>query len=457
MEGNIWLMLLFQIALIALNAVFACAEIAVISTGEGKLEKLSEEGDKRAKKLLKLTKNPARFLATIQVAITLAGFIGSAFAAENFSDPIVDWLMSLAERYAPEVLEITAIANVLDAVAVVVITLILSFVTLVFGELVPKRAAMRNPEGLALKMTGLVCFIGAAFRPIVWLLTVSTNGVLRLMGIDPNASDNDVSEEDIRDMVDSAAKNSQIDDEEREFIQNVFEFDDLTAGEIATHRTDVTMLWTDESDEEWNGIIHEKCHMFYPVCEETVDNVVGVLYLKDYFRLEDKTRAAVMEKAVKAPYFVPESVKADVLFRNMRTNGKTFAVVLDEYGGMRGIVTMNDLLTRLVGDLGGDDMEPEEASESFEEIGEHIWELHGNMPLDEIAEKLDVELPVDDYDTFSGMIFAELGSIPDDGEEVELEAWGLSIKVSEILDHQIEAATITVLEGESKEDGADDE
>ena len=450
MEGNIWLMLLFQVALIALNAVFACAEIAVITTGDGKLEKLSEEGDKRAKKLLKLTKNPARFLATIQVAITLAGFIGSAFAAENFSDSIVKWLMSLAERYAPETLEFAALANVLDAAAVVVITLLLSFVTLVFGELVPKRAAMRNPEKLALKMSGLVCFIGAIFKPLVWLLTVSTNCVLRLIGIDPNASDNDVSEEDIRDMVDSAAKNSQIDDEEREFIENIFEFDDLTAGDVATHRTDVTMLWTDEY-EEWNGIIHEKCHMFYPVCEETVDNVVGVLYLKDYFRLEDKTREAVMEKAVKSPYFVPESVKADVLFRNMRTNGKTFAIVLDEYGGMRGIVTTNDLVARLVGDLGGDDMEPKEATESFEEVSERTWQLRGNVALDEIAEKLGVELPCDDFDTFSGMIFAELGSIPDDGETAELEAWGLSIKVSEILDHQIEAATITLLESENDE------
>lgn len=451
MEGNIWLMLLLQVALIALNAIFACAEIAVISTSEGKLEKLSEDGDKRAKKLLKLTKNPASFLATIQVAITLAGFIGSAFAAENFSDAIVKWLMTLADKYAPELLAFEALENALDAIAVIVITLILSFVTLVFGELVPKRVAMRNPEKLALKMTALISMIGVLFKPLVWLLTISTNGVLRLFGIDPNARDNDVSEEDIIDMVDSAAKNSQIDDEEREFIQNIFEFDDLTAGEIATHRTDVTMLWTDESDEEWNNIIHDKCHMFYPVCEESVDKVVGVLYLKDYFRLEDKSRDTVMEKAVKTPYFVPESVKADVLFRNMRTGGKTFAIVLDEYGGMRGIVTINDLLGRLVGDLGSDGEESETAAEALEQIDELTWSLRGNIQLDEIAEKLDVKLPVDDYDTFSGMVFAELGSIPDDGESVDLEAWGLKISVSEILDHQIEAATITVLETEDAE------
>ena len=437
MEGNIGLMLLFQVILIALNAVFACAEIAVISVSEGKLEKLSEEGNKSAKKLLKLTKEPAKFLATIQVAITLAGFLGSAFAAENFSGPVVDWLVSLG---------VTIPAATLDAVAVVIITLILSFFTLVFGELVPKRVAMRSSEKLALSISGLISAIGTLFRPIVWLLTVSTNGVLRLMGIDPNAEDNDVSEEDIRVMVDSAAKSSQIDDEERDFIQNVFEFDDLTAGDIATHRTDVTMLWLDETDEEWNTIIHERCHMFYPVCGESVDNVVGVLYLKDYFRLDDKTRDKVMEKAVKQPYFVPESVKADVLFRNMRTNGKSFAVVLDEYGGMRGIVTMNDLITRLVGNLGQVDVEEQAAAVTLTQTGESTWELHGNVPLEEIEEKLDIKLPVDDFDTFSGMVFSELGSIPDDGETFELEAWGLHIVVTEVLDHQIEAAVVTRLE-----------
>ena len=449
MEGNIWLMLLFQVILIALNAVFASAEIAVLSVSEGKLEKLSEDGNKSAKKLLKLTNQPAKFLATIQVAITLAGFLGSAFAAENFSGPIVKWLVSLGVTGVP--------VSTLDAIAVILITLILSIVTLVFGELVPKRMAMRNAEKLALSLSGTISFIGTVFKPIVWLLTVSTNGVLRLCGIDPNADDNDVSEEDIRVMVDSAAKNSQIDDEERDFIQNVFEFDDLTAGEIATHRTDVTMLWLDESDDEWNSIIHERCHMFYPVCGESVDDVVGVLYLKDYFRLDEHTRDKVMKKAVKTPYFVPESVKADVLFRNMKNGGKTFAVVLDEYGGMRGIVTMNDLITRLVGNLGSDEDDTAKETVSLTKTGDDTWSLVGNVPIEDIAEELDVKLPEDDFDTFSGMVFAELGSIPDDGEKFELEAWGLHIAVSVVLDHQIEAATLTRLPEPSDENDDDDD
>ncbi len=442
-------MLLFQILLIALNAVFACAEIAVISISDAKLEKLAEDGDKRAKKLLKLTSQPAKFLSTIQVAITLAGFLGSAFAAENFSEPIVKWLTAdLGVNIAPATLE---------TVSIVVITLILSYFTLVFGELVPKRVAMRNSEKLGLSMAKIISFLSVLFAPIVWLLTVSTNGVLRLMGIDPNEDDNDVSEEDIRVMVDSGAKSGSIDDEERDFIQNIFEFDDLTAGDIATHRTDVTILWADETEDEWEEIIHERCHMFYPVCNESADDVVGVLYLKDYFRLSDHSRESVMEKAVKKPYFVPENVKADVLFKNMKTEGKTFAVVLDEYGGMRGIITMNDLLGKLVGDI-GEDSGAKTEEVSLTETGERTWKLIGNVPLDEIAEKLDVELPIEDFETFSGMVFSEYGSIPDDGTTFELEAWGLTIKVSLVNEHLIEAATIICPEKlQDEDDEKDDE
>jgi len=437
-------MLVIQVILIALNAIFACAEIAVISTQEARLEKLAEDGNKKAKRLLKLTDNPAKFLATIQVAITLAGFMGSALAAESFSDPIVEWMIGLG---------VTIDEATLDVLAVIVITLILSYFTLVFGELVPKRLAMKNSEKIALGISGFVGFLAKLFTPVVWLLTVSTNLVLRLFGVDPNADDNDVSEEDIHDIVDSAAKSGSIDDEERDFIQNIFEFDDLTAGEIATHRTDVKILWLDESDEEWYNTIHEKCHMFYPVCGENVDDVVGVLYLKDYFRLEDRNRDAVMENAVKNAYFVPESVKADVLFKNMKKSNKSFAVVLDEYGGMYGIVTMNDLISRLLGDLAREEEESTEESESITKVSDDKWKLVGNIPLEDIAEALEAELPCDDFETFSAMVFSEYGSIPEDGETFELTAWGLKISVTELRDHMIEGATITKL---PKEDDSGD-
>jgi len=440
-------MLSVQVLLIVLNAVFACAEIAVIETQEGKIERLSDEGNKKAKRLLKLTSDPAKFLATIQVAITLAGFLGSAFAAEHFSDSLIELLLSLGVPLS---------YSVLDFIVVVAITLVLSYFTLVFGELVPKRLAMKEPEKVALGMSGIIAFIAFIFKPIVWVLTVSTNIVLRIFGIDPHADENDVSEEDIHDIIDSAAKSGSIEEEERDFIQNIFEFDDITAGEIATHRTDVTILWVDESDDEWYAAIQEKCHMFYPVCGENVDDVVGVLYLKDYFRLEDRNRESIMECAVKKPYFVPQSVKADVLFKNMKKNNKSFAVVLDEYGGMYGIITMNDLITKLLGDLAREEEEVEEVSHSITSLGDDSWRISGNAPLEEIAEMIGADIPVQEFETFSAMVFSEFGSIPEDGEKIELTAWGLKISVDELADHMIESCTVTKLYESEDEESSED-
>lgn len=430
-------MLLLQVALIAMNAVFACAEIAVISMNDNKLAKLALEGDKRAVRLARLTSQPARFLATIQVAITLFGFMGSAFAAENFSDHIVDWLVGLG---------VPIPASTLDTIAVVLITLILSYFTLVFGELVPKRVAMRKAEALALGMAGMLSFVSKAFAPIVWLLTASTNGILRLLGIDPNAEDEEVSEEEIRMMVDAGSEKGAIDPDEKQMIQNVFEFDDLTAMEIATHRTDLCVLWTDETMEEWEETIFANRHTLYPVCEDSVDNIVGILNTKDYFRLPDKGRESVMENAVRPAYFVPESVKADVLFKNMKRSRSNMAVVLDEYGGVSGVVTINDLVEQLVGDLEVDADEAE-AVVPIEEVGEGVWRIHGSAPLEDIGAALHIAIPheEEEYDTFNGLIFDTLGTVPPDGETVELEAAGMHIFVSEIRDHQVEAATVTLI------------
>ena len=335
-----------QILLIALNAVFACAEIAVISMNDNKLAKMAQEGDKRAVRLARLTNQPARFLATIQVAITLSGFLGSAFAAENFAGLLAGWLYGLG---VPMTLE------VLNSVSVIAITIVLSYFTLVFGELVPKQAAMRNAEKLALGMSGLISFISKLCAPLVWLLTASTNGVLRLMGIDPNAVPEEVSEEEIRMMVDAGNESGTIDNEEREFIQNVFEFDNLPVEEIITHRTDVTFLYLEDSLKTWDQAISETRYTYYPVCNETPDQIVGVLNTKIYFRMKDKTKDSVMEQAVTDAYVVPESLKADVLFRNMKKEHEQFAVVLDEYGGMSGIITIKDLIEELVGDLEDDE------------------------------------------------------------------------------------------------------
>ena len=433
--NNIWLLLLLQFVLIGLNAIFACAEIAVISTNEQKLEMLSEKGDKRAKRLLTLTRQPAKFLATIQVAITLSGFLGSAFAADHFSDMLVTWLLGLGAPIS---------RATLDTLAVILITLILSFFTLVLGELVPKRVAMRKAESLALGISGLVYGISKIFAPLVWLLTASTNGLLRLFRIDPNADENDVSEEDIRLMVDAGNKKGSIDNEEKEFIQNIFEFDDLTAGEIATHRTDVAFLWIEESDEEWDRVIKEARHTYFPICEESVDNVVGILNAKEYFRLDNFSRENVMQCAVKPAYFVPDGVKADVLFRNMKKERVTIAVVMDEHGGMAGIVTVNDLIECLVGDL-ADDEAPLVEEKEIEKIDDKTFRVKGDTLLDDLEEAIGVAVPREECETVSGLALATYGAIPAEGSSFEVEIGLLSITAEQVLEHQVEVAIVRLL------------
>ena len=441
-------LIILQIVLIALNAIFACAEIAVLSINETKLERMADQGDKRAKRLWKLTREPAKFLATIQVAITLSGFLGSAFAADSFSEPLVAWILSLGVKI-PE--------NTLDTIAVVVITLILSYFTLVFGELVPKRVAMKKAEALGLGISGLVSGISSVFKPIVWFLSVSTNGVLRLLGIDPNEAAEQVNEEEILMMVDAGSEKGAIDEQEKEFIQNVFEFDDLTAEEIAVHRTEVTFLWMEDPMEEWVKTIHDSRHTLYPVCDGSPDNIVGILNAKDYFRLEDRSREEVMREAVKAPFFVPETIKADVLFRKMKKTRNVMAIVLDEYGGMVGIITLNDLIEQLVGDLGEDTAEEEAAEPHVEQLDEHTWAIVGNAELQDIEEALGVDIGLEEVETFTGLVFGELDMIPSDGpQDIELDFKGLHIHITKVEDHQIDYAIVTKLPVPDEDEEDDD-
>lgn len=436
MGSSIAFLLFVQIVLIALNAVFASAEIAVLTVNEAKLERMAQQGNKRAGRLFRLTREPAKFLATIQVAITLSGFLGSAFAADNFSDPLVELALGLG---------INIPRSTLDVIAVVLITLILSYVTLIFGELVPKRIAMKRSEQIAMGISGIVSGISVAFKPLVWLLSVSTNLVLRLCGIDPNEAEDQVSEEEIRMMVDAGSEKGTIDHQEKEFIQNVFEFNDIMVGNISTHRTDVVILWLEDSDRVWEKTIHESRHTLYPVCDGSPDKVVGILNAKDYFRLEDRTRDSVLSSAVHPAYFVPETVKADLLFRNMKKTRNTMAVVMDEYGGMVGIITIYDLIEELVGDLGEEPDDPGDPEPYIEKLGAGVWKLVGNVPLKDIHEATGLELCSEDYDTFTGFVFDALGTIPDNGEQdIDLNIKGMRIHISRILDHQVDLATIAL-------------
>lgn len=440
MEINtlIW-QIFMQIVLIAANAVFACAEIAVVSMNDTKIEKMAAEKNKKAMKLQWLTSQPSRFLSTIQIAITLSGFLGSAFAADNFAD----YFIALAQNIG---LDAYVSVAVIRKVSVVIITLILSYVTLIFGELVPKRVAMKKTETIALGLAGLLTFVAKLFAPIVWLLTASTSGVLRLIGIDPNEEDDEVTEEEIRMMVDAGSEKGTIDYDEKEFIQNVFEFDDTDVGEICTHRKEVEILWDEDDMTEWENTINNSRHSKYPICKDNADNVIGILDVKDYFRTKDKSRENVMKTCVEEPQFVLETTKADVMFEKMKKSRNYFAVVLDEYGGMCGIVTLNDLVQQIMGELVDED--EENHYEDIERMDDLTWRILGEASIKDVCEELGVSISDDEYDTFGGFIFGCLGSIPDDGSKFEIEANGMRISVTDVQDHCVVAAFVTLLPNE---------
>jgi UDP-N-acetylmuramoyl-L-alanyl-D-glutamate--2,6-diaminopimelate ligase len=329
-----------QICLIGFNAVFASAEIALLSLNPAKVEKDAEAGDKRAKRLLKLLQTPSRYLSMIQAGVTFAGFLGSAFAADSFARRAASFFLSLGLPFSD---------GAIQKVSLVLVTVIFSYVSMVLGELFPKRLAMRKAEPLSYFLSGFLNLFSMLFSPVVRMLSGTVNLLLRISGIDPNAQEETVTEEEIRLLVDRGAARGTIGKDEKQIIQNVFEFDDVVAADVMTHRLDAVLLRLKDDEKQWHKTIIESGRAFYPVCGDTFDDIAGTLSARDYLLLEDRKRENVLKKAVKDPWFVPESIKADVLFRKMKQTRAYFALVLDEYGGFSGIVTMNDLLEAITG------------------------------------------------------------------------------------------------------------
>lgn len=431
----IWPQLLLQVVLILVNALFAASELAIISLNDNLLRRQAESGDKKAAKLLKVVESPTRFLSTIQIGITLAGFLGSAFAAGNFSERISTWAM---DTFALS----SAAGAAVDTLSVILITILLSFFTLVFGELVPKRVAMQKGPQIANFACGLISGISVAMRPVIWLLTVSTNGVLRLLHIDPNAESEAVSEEEIRMMVDIGEEKGAIETGEREMIENIFEFNNMSAEDVMIHRTNVVMLWADDSDEEIVRTIEETGLSRYPVYEEDADDVIGILNSRDYFLNARREDPRPVRELLRTAYFVPETVHTDVLFRDMQDKKVHLAIVVDEYGGTSGIITMEDLLEEIVGKI-YDEFDPQ-VEQEITQIEPNLWRVSGSADLEDLADALMVHIPEDDeYDTLGGLIFSQFSVIPEDGSQPEADIFGLHIKVEELVDRRVTWAMVS--------------
>ena len=437
------------VILIFINAFFAAAEISVISLSEAKLKKQAEDGDKKAKKLLALMQSPDRFLSAIQIAITLAGFLSSAFAADSFADPLVRWLT--------EDVGFTAIPQkALNTIVVVAITIILSYFSLVLGELVPKRLGMKKTEKVARATVGVVTAVARVFRPVIWFLSKSTNAVLRLMGIDPKAEGEEVSEDEIRMMVDLGEEQGAIEAAEKELIENIFEFNNTTAEDVMVHRTHMVMVWVDDTPEEVINTIRESGMSRFPVYEEDADDIIGILSTREYLLNAQLEHPKTLRELLRPAYFVPESVRTDVLFRDMQSKKVHLSIVVDEYGGTSGLVTLEDLLEEIVGNI-YDEFDPQEEKD-IEQLEDNLWKVSGACPLDVVAETLNIEFYEDEEsDTLGGLVYAQLSMIPKDGTTLEVEACGLHIKVTEIIDRRVEWTLVSKVIREEDDEEEDDD
>lgn len=430
--------IIILIILIFLNAFFAASEMAVVSLSEGKMRKLAEDGDKKAAKLLKLIQGPDNFLSTIQIGITLAGFLASAFAADSFAERLVRWLVDgCGLTVLPE--------KSLHVISVIVITLILSYFTLVFGELVPKRMALKKAEKVARATCGVVSALSVVFRPLIWILSKSTNAILRLLGIDPKEVEEEVSEDEILMMVDIGEETGAIETSEKELIENIFEFNNNTAEDVMIHRTDMVMVWLEDPAEEILKTIEESGLSRFPVYNEDADDIVGILSTRDYLFNTHRKQPKTFRELLRPAYFVPESVRTDVLFRDMQSKKVHMAIVVDEYGGTSGLVTMEDLLEEIVGNI-YDEFDPQD-EQDITRLEDNLWRVAGSAELELLAEELDVDLPEDDeYDTLGGLVFSQLSVIPEDGSQVEVDVCGLHVKVVELSDRRVEWALVSKLE-----------
>ena len=429
--------ILLQVVLILINAFFAATELAVVSLNSTKLRKLEEDGNKTASKLLKMVEEPSAFLSTIQVAITLAGYLGSAFAAENFSGDLSNWLYYTLGFQALSL-------KALNTVSIIIITIILSYFTLVFGELVPKRIAMQKPYEVAKLACGVIRGMAFVLRPVIWLLSVSVNAVLRLLRLKVEAEEESVTEDEIRMMVDLGGQRGTIDEDEQEWIQNVFDFGDISVREAMTPRNDMDALPDDADDQEILEMIRECGRSRIPVYQENIDTIVGILNARDFLLDRNSGKNTPLKELLRPAYFAPETIKADNLFKEMQKEKVHIAIVVDEYGGTEGIITMEDLLEEIVGNIYDEFDQPEQPE--IVPLEENQWRVSGATPLSSLVDDLDLPLPEsDDYDTLGGMIVTRLSSIPKDGEELDLEVNGVALHVERIRDHRIESVVVRLL------------
>ncbi len=426
--------IILMLVCLAFSGFFSASETAFTSFNHTKMKNLAAEGNKRAARVMKMSEDYNKLLSTILVGNNIVNITLSSVATVWFLDLLIN---TKAENYASAI-----------ATAVATITV------LIFGEISPKTLAKDHADRFAMTVSAPLRFLITILTPVNWIFMLWKKLLTKIF---KPAEEEAVTEGELLTLVDEAHEDGSIDQYDKEMIENIFDFDDISAGEIATHRTDITMLAQNASLEEWDQIINNSRFSRYPVYGETLDDIVGILDARAYFRLEEKSMEHVFENAIDPAYFVPETVKADVLFRNMKKNKESLAIVLDEYGGLQGLVTFTDLVECLVGEFEAETDENDVEIKAIEQLNETDWQINGSVLVSEVEDALGIEIADCDSDTFGGFVLGLYGSIPEDGSTFELSTEQMEIQILDIQDHRIERALITVKQSEEETEEGKDE
>lgn len=433
-SGNILVQLLIIVLLTLVNAFFAGAEMAIVSVNKNKIRVKASENNKSAKLLMGLFDNSTKFLSTIQVAITFAGFFSSASAATGISQVFAGYMVQWGLPYSP-------------TLSVVVVTIILSYFTLVFGELVPKRLALHHAEKFSLLTVKPIYYISKVMSPFISLLSISTNTVLRLFGIKSSELEEVVSEEEVMAMLDNGSEMGVFNEQATQMINSIFLFDDKTARDIMTPSVDVYAININEPIKNYLDELLMTYHSRIPVFDEDTDDIIGVLNMKDFMvaARNPSFEEVDIRQIMKVPYFVPDSKNTKELFTQLQTDKQHMAILIDEYGAFSGVVTIHDLVEEIMGDI-NDEYDEEGKSIDLLEDGSYL--LNGRLSLLEMNEELDLKLFSVNSDTLSGLLIEKLGYIPDDHQPVEVVIEDLKFIILEVEDLRINKVKLIKMEDE---------
>ena len=423
MDGALWTQILIILLLVGVNAFFAASEMAIVSLRQSKIKPLVDEGNKAAIIVSKFLDEPSKLLATIQVGITFAGFFASAFSATTLSVKLAAFLKT-----------IPALAPSADAVSLILMTVLISYITLVLGELVPKRLALQQSEAVALRVGGIIRFVSIIFAPVVKLLTTTTNVLVKLFGGNDEGMDQNITEEEIRTMINVGEEKGIFQETETEMINSIFEFDDTVVKEVMTPRTDMIAVEIESSLEEILDVIVEENFSRIPVYDDTIDNIVGILYVKDLFSMIKKKMEweVSLKDIIRPAHYVSEYKKIDELFKEMQKSKSHIAIVIDEYGGTAGLITIEDLLEEIVGNIFD---EYDDVILDFEKIDEYTYIVNGMLDIGEVNDLLHEDIPEEEFDTISGMVLSLSGKMPEVGDEVTYD--DILFRIEEVDDKRI--------------------